>query len=495
MSPRRARRSIRPLPHGHRGHAPGLLIPRHRPTQALLQAGPGAEAEPLVRPRDVKPPPRALYLVANRPVDYRVLDPGAPAPTPETPVYRDSAAGDAYAAPGYGDVRYFPGFLTPEYLIVAGLDLDRPERPLQVATYLGGGETVYASARNLYVAVTRYGGEREPGKPSLGVLPGQPLAATTVLYRFSLEGGRAVFRAQGEVPGAVLNQFSLDEHEGYLRGATTQGDVWASGEGAARNNVYVLDRDLTVVGRLEGIAPGERIYAARFLGERAYLVTFKKVDPFFVLDLADPRAPRVLGYLKIPGYSDYLHPYDEDHVLGFGKDTVEAAEAGVRGRGDFAFYQGLKVALFDVRDVAHPVERFRVILGARGSDSPLLRDHKALLFSRERGLLAFPLLLTEAVPGDPAGYGPLVFQGAYVFHLDPERGFQLRGRITHLTEEDYRRAREGGHGGYPGESLAERFVERCLYIGDTLYTLSQGMIKAHDLRDLAEVGSLELAGR
>lgn len=440
----------------------------------------------------------ALYLVTTRPVDWRVLEPGAPVPDPETPAYRDSAAGGGWTAPGYDRVRYFPDSVEPTYLTVAALDLDRPAQPAAVVTLLGGGETVYASAANLYVAVTRW--QAEPGTGSLPPSPGTvpdrrikplpPGGERTVIHRFALAGGRVEYRGRGEVPGRVLNQFSLDEHAGHLRVAVTEGDPGFPGP-ATRNAVYILDGDMKVVGRLTDIAPGERIYSARFLGERAYLVTFKKVDPFFVLDLADPRAPRVLGYLKIPGYSDYLHPYDEHHVLGFGKDTAEDPAGG-----DFAYYQGLKVALFDVRDVAHPVERFRVLLGARGSDSPLLHDHKALLFDRRQGLLAFPALLTDPVPGgDPRAYGPLSFQGALVFHLDRESGFRLRGRITHLTEEDLLLLRGdpvpcGPRGGCPPPE--ERFVERCLYIGDTLYTLSRGMVQAHGLADLAERGRLAL---
>jgi uncharacterized secreted protein with C-terminal beta-propeller domain len=115
----------------------------------------------------------------------------------------------------------------------------------------------------------------------------------------------------------------MDEHKGYFRIATTVGEVWRTGENTSKNNVYVLDSSLSITGKIEGIAPGEKIYSVRFMGDRAYMVTFKKVDPFFVLDLQDPRNPAILGKLKIPGYSDYLHPYDENHIIGFGKDTVE----------------------------------------------------------------------------------------------------------------------------------------------------------------------------
>src|SRR5205807_2322356 len=121
----------------------------------------------------------------------------------------------------------------------------------------------------------------------------------------------------------ILNQFSMDEYQGHFRIATTIGEPWGGGSNPSVNNLYVLDESLKTVGSLENLAPGERIYSTRFLGKRAYMVTFRNVDPLFAIDLADPAKPAVLGQLKIPGYSDYLHPYDENHLIGFGKKTIE----------------------------------------------------------------------------------------------------------------------------------------------------------------------------
>jgi len=130
-----------------------------------------------------------------------------------------------------------------------------------------------------------------------------------------------------------------------FRIATT---AWTSG--SSQNNVYILDVDLNIVGKLENLAPKESIYSARFMGDRCYLVTFRKIDPLFVIDLKNPYDPEVLGQLKITGYSDYLHPYDENHVIGVGKETVAA------DWGDFSWYQGVKISLFDVSNVSNPVE-------------------------------------------------------------------------------------------------------------------------------------------
>jgi uncharacterized secreted protein with C-terminal beta-propeller domain len=197
--------------------------------------------------------------------------------------------------------------------------------------------------------------------------------------------------------------------------------------------------------------------------------------------LKDPIRPAILGALKIPGYSDYLHPYDENHIIGFGKDTIE-----MKGQ---AFYQGMKIALFDVTDVSNPVQKFSEIIGDRGTDSELLRDHKALLFSRERNLLAFPVILMEInnssgnTDANSLQYGQFTFQGAFVYNLDLENGFKLKGRITHLSDEDYLKA---GNSWYNNDLN----VQRILYIGDTLFTLSNGMIRANAMADLKEQGSV-----
>jgi len=140
-----------------------------------------------------------------------------------------------------------------------------------------------------------------------------------------------------------------------------------------RNNVYILDDNLKIVGTLEDLAPGESIYSARFLGDKGYMVTFRQMDPLFVIDVSVPDSPKVLGYLKIPGVSEYLHPYDENHVIGVGRDAT------AEGR-----MQGLKLSLFDVSDVANPKELSKYIIGNQGTYSEALNDHKSFLFNKER---------------------------------------------------------------------------------------------------------------
>jgi uncharacterized secreted protein with C-terminal beta-propeller domain len=308
----------------------------------------------------------------------------------------------------------------------------------------------------------------------------------TVVHKISIENGKIKYESQGQVPGNVLNQFSMDEHEGYFRIATTTGQLSRFGGGAtSQNHVYILDNNLNIVGRLEDLAKGEKIYSARFVGDRCYLVTFKKIDPLFVIDVSDPYNPTVLGKLKIPGYSDYLHPYDENHLIGIGKETVEAEE------GNFAWYQGVKISLFDVSDVSNPKEISKYEIGDRGTDSEALRDHKAFLFSKSKNLLVIPILLAEideekypvGVPSNT--YGDFVWQGAYVLQVTLDDGFVLKGRVTHVEDEE-----ELLKSGYYYESAYS--VKRSLYMDDVLYTLSDKMIKMNKLDDMKEINKVSL---
>ncbi|MFS0917247.1 beta-propeller domain-containing protein [Brevibacillus sp. 179-C 1.1 NHS] len=413
----------------------------------------------------------SLYVTANQYMDaYRILEEKTELPGP---TYKDSSHHDEYQTIPYSDIRYFPDHFRPEYLIVAGVNLDDSKQKMSLSTYLGAGENIYASSKNLYVAVTQNNVQPVAVKQKGATTPliAPPIESDTTIYRFAMNKGDIRYTGKGSVPGRILNQFSMDENDGYFRIATTSGNMWRDDEHTSKNNLYVLDNKLNVYGKLEGIAPGERIYSVRFMGDRAYMVTFKKVDPLFVLDLKKPSAPSVLGALKIPGYSDYLHPYDENHIIGFGKE----AEADK----DMAYYQGMKIALFDVSDVTKPKEKFKTVIGDRGTDSELLHNHKALLFSKDKNLLAFPVTVHERTAqqkakNDMRDYGHFTFQGAYVYQLDLKKGFQLTDQITHLSKEDVAKAGEGWY-----DSTSN--IKRILTIGDTLYTVSDDYVKTKQL--------------
>lgn len=438
----------------------------------------------------------SVYLIANQYMNFYPFL-GETQAEPLAPQVRDSAASPAFRSVPYSDIRYFPGSESNSYLTIAGFSLDRPQEKALFHTYLGAGQEIYASQEHLYVTVGKYTYtvQNQNSKQSSALMGGITEISTDI-YKFALDNGVVRYAAKGNVPGTILNQFSMDEHKGYFRIATTKGETWRDDAYTSKNNVYVLDSQLAPAGKLEDLAPGERIYSVRFMGDRGYLVTFKQVDPLFVIDLAVPEQPKVLGELKIPGYSDYLHPYDETHIIGFGKDTVELDTSYEKNGETTAFYQGMKLAIFDVSDVSKPKEMFKEIIGDRGTDSPLLYDHKALLFSREKNLLAFPITRLDLPVNPQTGavettdrwggntpYGEFAFQGAYVYNIDLTHGFRLKASITHMSEEAVKQASTYGFD-------YTQTLERILYIGNTLYTLSPGEIRANNLDSLAQTGQV-----
>ncbi len=398
------------------------------------------------------------------------------------PRYKDSIS-DSVEKPlvRCPNIQYFPGSEERNYLIVAALDISKNTQEMSRKVLLGNSQNIYASPHSLYVATPEWKDTvtRKPGNDWI-----YQSEENTLVYRFKLEPGNIEYQARGSVPGRILNQFSMDEYDKHFRIATTRGNMWDD-RNQSTNNLYILKReDMKKTGEVTDIAPGEQIYSVRFMGKRAYMVTFKKVDPFFVIDVENPTAPKILGKLKIPGYSDYLHPFDEDHIIGFGKEAIEAEQ------GDFAWYQGMKLALFDVRDVANPKELFKETIGDRGTDSELLRNHKALLFDKNKGLLAFPVTV-NTIPEDQRGrdnaYGEPTFSGAYVYKLDLFNGFQLQGKVTHF--EDDSAFKENRIWSMPG-----RMIQRLLYIGEYLYSVSPDFVRSYDIDTVEPVNFLKLLG-
>ena len=300
----------------------------------------------------------------------------------------------------------------------------------------------------------------------------------TIIHRINIDNGKIEYGAKGEVSGYLLNQFSMDENGDYFRVATTT-EIWTQRENVMYNNVFVLDNSLNTVGKLEAIAPDERIYSARFLGDRLYMVTFKRIDPLFVIDLSNPQKPEVLGELKIPGYSDYLHPYDETHIIGIGKETEGNEWGGVSTK-------GVKLALFDVSDVKSPKQLAKYEIGSSGTDSEALRDHKAFLFDSKKNLLVIPVTEIKGkmeYDQNLGYYRQRSWQGAYVFNVDLN-GFEVKGKITHNEGDE---KQDWYWYGSPNA------VRRSLFMDDVLYTVSDKKIKANDLNNIStEIKEIDL---
>ncbi len=298
----------------------------------------------------------------------------------------------------------------------------------------------------------------------------------TVIHKIAINGHNVEYRGMGEVSGQVLNQFSMDESGDYFRIATTRNQMWSRLSDAPEksySNLYVLNSELKIVGSLENLATDERIYSARFMGDRAYLVTFKQTDPLYVVGLSDPTKPTVLGAIKVPGYSSYLHPADKNgnKLIGFGRDAEENSSGG-------ATTKGLKLALFDFTDLSQPKELDSYLIGDATSDSIALQDHKAFLYSEAKNLLSIPAVLRQD--------NKVSFAGSLVFNIVDNK-LVLKGKIDHssggnFSDSDY-------WGGY---DYYDNTVKRSLYIDNNLYTFSNKFLKINSLSDLSTVKNLIL---
>jgi uncharacterized secreted protein with C-terminal beta-propeller domain len=323
-----------------------------------------------------------------------------------------------------------------QYTTLVSLNIqDATEAPTYLPLMLGGTSSMYVSHNNMFITFPEFNGN-------------------TTVYRVNIKGNNMTAEAEGQVAGNVLNQFSMDEYNGYFRIATM---TWKNG--SPRSNVFVMDMDLKVVGKLLDIEVGETLDSARFVENRCYLSTsVVRRDPFFVVDVENATAPRILGYLKIPGLNRYLHPYDENHVIGLGRDESN----------------NVKISLFDVTDVSSPKNISEYKFEASWSDTPALWDHKAFLFAKNENLLAIPVSTTQ--------YNGVykTEQSLFVFNITLTHGITLRGNITHQEQNI-----EGWDTRY--------HVKRALYIEEVLYSISDKKVKLNNLEDLTFIKEVLLS--
>ena len=292
---------------------------------------------------------------------------------------------------------------------------------------------------------------------------------TTVIYKLAIQDGIIQPENEGSIPGRVLNQFSMDENNGYLRVATTESTVWSNyvSDTVSHNRVYDLDSAMTLIGKSEDLAAGENIYSVRFIEDKAYVVTYKQIDPLFILDLSNPNSPKLSGELKISGFSNYLHPFNNNILIGFGKETKE-----VDGR---TIASGLKISLFDISGDT-PKEINSYITGDAGSESIALYDHHAFLASDNKNIIVVPATVYDS----SKNWQEASFNGFLVFQLIDGK-IVLQGKISHATDKV---------SGY--ENFIDYSAKRALYIGDNLYSFSNQAIKINALKDLVEVKTVTL---
>lgn len=404
----------------------------------------------------------------------------------------------------YNKINYMEGNKTKKISMIASIDLDDLEEGIDISGYLMPIDDVYISEKNMYLSFEkRENISSELNLYKLFTLKGIPgfiketqtfdshsfkIHTTIVKFEFVDKGIEYISKAKEF--GNILNQFSMDEYGGNLR--VTLNDTNKS------NKLVVFSKEMKKIGEISNIAPGEKIYSTRFIKDRAYMVTYKIIDPLFVIDLADPTEPKILGELKIPGYSTYLHPYDENHIIGIGNDTTEETEKDVFGRiiSQRSYVTGMKMSLFDINDVKNPKEKFTQKIGDRTSYSSILENHKALLFSKEKELIAIPINkyttkisiktsedissninMINKIKDDP------IKNGYIVYNINLKEGFKEKGVITHDTRDSKN-----------NYWYSKNNTVRGIYIDNMLYTISEKFIKVNSLDNLQEKFSIEIGG-
>ena len=402
--------------------------------------------------------------------------------------------------PGYKGIKRIKGIDTTDQTILSMLDLNNMDESVKVNSYLMDVQNAYVSENNIYLLEEKYEASytSAPKISSIfgfyGILGAfvddneYDYGTYTYIYKFNLlEDGSIQYDKKAKEKGQTINQFSIDEYEGNLRVALY------NNEGS---RIVIFNNEMEKIGETEKLAEGEKMYSSRFLGNKAYLVTYKTVDPLFVVDLSNPEEPQILGELKIPGYSTYLHPYDENHLIGIGMQTEEKIYRDSSGRvtSTAAVITGMKMALFDVTDVNNPIQISDTIIGDSRTTSAILTNHKALLFSKEKQLLAIPVNnYTEdfEIESSSDEYESMVksytnykkqyvSEGYFVYNINLTDGFTLKGTITHeKTKSKY------------SYYNASRLL-RGLYIDDNLYTVSEDYIKVNRLDDLQEISQLKI---
>ncbi|MEM2118356.1 MAG: beta-propeller domain-containing protein [Candidatus Bathyarchaeia archaeon] len=321
-----------------------------------------------------------------------------------------------------------------QYTTIVSLNVQNiTEPPNHETILLGGTSSMYVSLKNLYITFPEMDG-------------------LTSIYRIQIENNTINCEAYNKVLGHELNQFSMDEYNDYFRIATT---TWING--TPQNNLYILDLNLSLIGRLEDFAPpGETMDSARFIANRCYLSTSTpRKDPFFVIDVENASEPKILGNLSIPGFTRYLHPYDENHVIGIGRDG-----------------SNVKLTLFDVSNVNAPINMSEFKVEGDWTDTLALTEHKAFLFDKSKELLVIPVSITDY-------YNGKWWQGVYIFNINLSNGLILRGNITHLEDSAI----------YWNVNYE---VRRALFIEETLYTVSDRKVKMNSLDDLHFINEIEL---
>ena len=349
-----------------------------------------------------------------------------------------SVDGDAPTPIDDSNIYMFDGEVNRSYLTAISVDTVTGNI-IDSKTALGGGSQLYANTKSIYVTADRssYSYAAEAGTPELLT----KYEHATRIMRFAINSGKIAAVSEGVVAGSPLNQFSMDEYKNHFRIVTTRYDTYTT-----TNAVYILDENLKQVGAIENIAKDERVYSVRFMGDTGYFVTFRETDPLFAVDLKDPKNPKILSALKIPGFSNYLHPWDNGLLLGIGQEADEIGRI-----------EGFKLSMFDVSNPENVSEKHKK--AESYIDTSIGTQHKAVLISKEKNLIAFPV--------KDAKY--------YVYGYSAENGFEQKAVLDAQSIE----------GMYYYTDCT-----RGIYIGDFLYVCNYNGIISYSLNDFKEVDNI-----
>jgi uncharacterized secreted protein with C-terminal beta-propeller domain len=345
---------------------------------------------------------------------------------------------------------------------IVSVDIDHPG-PVKTSTIISAPGAIYASENSLYMAVPhRWENASWDGYAS------QDSISTVHKFHISEIAGQTRYLASGLVSGRALNQFAMDEKDGFLRIATTDGHVPSPD---VVSYMTILDEqgdDLVAVGKVGGIAPTEDIRSVRFDGSHAFVVTFKKTDPLFTFDLTNPGNPQLVGELQIPGFSTYMHLIDDNHLLTIGYNADD--------QGSFAWFNGIQLQIFDVTDMNAPALSARYLIGTRGSSSDALTNHLAFTYYPEYSLLALPMTICDG--GGNGTYGDTMsFSGLMVFNASVAGGFSEAGRVPHAVPSDVTC--------YNWWTNSNSAVKRSLFLDNYVYSVSDTELKVRDVNALS----------
>ncbi len=341
---------------------------------------------------------------------------------------------------------------------------------LNLTSILGNAGAVYSSSSALYISSRQQYRRHSPWFYDTN----QNIKEASTVHKFNLLNSPADcgYAGSGVVKGRVLNQFSMDEFNGFLRIATTTGHLPSSNVHSTLSILKEDDGHLDTVGKIDNIAPKEDIRSVRFDGARGFIVTFKKTDPLFALNLSNPLDPKIEGVLKIPGFSTYMQMMDENHLLTIGYDADD--------QGDFAWFQGIMLQIFDISDLSYPKQKFDVVIGTRGSSSEAATNHLAFNYYPPKDLLALPMTICKDSSGNGSYGSTMTFSGLLVYDVTTDTGFTEKGRISHMDND----SAEYPYGCYSWWTDSNTVVKRSIVMGNYLYSVALDKIKIQNLDNL-----------